>query len=196
LHLAFIGVAVFLGWLMLQGLLFGERFVPVLRDNHIFEGFPLFPLCMIGGLIVNYTCDKVNSLDLIDHGLSRRLAGLALDFWWWRPSPPSVSASSRTNRSLPHPGGRGHGMERAVRAVSGAALVCRRLVRARHCRDGQSMGVTATVCCCCGPWTRERDQRRQAFAYKQLLHEPFMGGGLWTSSAIPLIALAGACRCS
>ena len=25
-----------------------------------------------------------------------------------------------------------------------------------------------------------------AFGYKQLMHEPFMGGGLWTSAAIPL----------
>ena len=26
-----------------------------------------------------------------------------------------------------------------------------------------------------------------AFASKQLLHEPFMGGGLWTSAAVPLL---------
>ena len=30
-----------------------------------------------------------------------------------------------------------------------------------------------------------------AFAYKQLVHEPFMGGGLWTSTAIPLLAIWG-----
>jgi ESS family glutamate:Na+ symporter len=30
-----------------------------------------------------------------------------------------------------------------------------------------------------------------AFASKQLLHEPIMGGGLWTSTAIPLLALWG-----
>ena len=31
-----------------------------------------------------------------------------------------------------------------------------------------------------------------AFGYKQLLHEPFMGGGLWTSLAIPLAIMNGA----
>ena len=31
-----------------------------------------------------------------------------------------------------------------------------------------------------------------AFASKQLLHEPFMGGGLWTSSAMLLLATRGA----
>ncbi|MHC4836415.1 MAG: sodium:glutamate symporter, partial [Planctomycetota bacterium] len=30
-----------------------------------------------------------------------------------------------------------------------------------------------------------------AFACKQIVHEPFMGGGLWTSAAIPLIAIYG-----
>jgi len=30
-----------------------------------------------------------------------------------------------------------------------------------------------------------------AFGYKQLLHEPFMGGGLWTSVAIPLVIIKG-----
>jgi len=31
-----------------------------------------------------------------------------------------------------------------------------------------------------------------AFACKQLVHGPFMGGGLWTGIAVPLIAVAGA----
>jgi ESS family glutamate:Na+ symporter len=31
-----------------------------------------------------------------------------------------------------------------------------------------------------------------AFACKQLVHEPFMGGGLWTGAAVPLIAVIGA----
>ena len=30
-----------------------------------------------------------------------------------------------------------------------------------------------------------------AFASKQLMHEPFMGGGLWTAMAIPLLATIG-----
>jgi ESS family glutamate:Na+ symporter len=29
------------------------------------------------------------------------------------------------------------------------------------------------------------------FAYKQLLHSPFMGGGLWTAMALPLLASTG-----
>ena len=57
---------------------------------------------------------------------------------------------------------------------------------------GQSMGVTATGL----PLLRTVDpdyetEAASAFASKQLLHEPFMGGGLWTGMAIPLLALWG-----
>jgi len=53
---------------------------------------------------------------------------------------------------------------------------------------GQSMGVTATGLLL----LRAVDPENQtpaatAFGYKQLLHEPFMGGGLWTSSAVLLV---------
>jgi len=36
-----------------------------------------------------------------------------------------------------------------------------------------------------------KTEAADAFAAKQLLHEPFMGGGLWTGMAIPLMAKVG-----
>jgi len=48
---------------------------------------------------------------------------------------------------------------------------------------GQSMGVTATGLLL----LRVVDP----FGYKQLLHEPFMGGGLWTSTAVLIVAQKG-----
>ena len=30
-----------------------------------------------------------------------------------------------------------------------------------------------------------------SFGYKQLIHEPFMGGGLWTALALPLVYTIG-----
>ena len=54
---------------------------------------------------------------------------------------------------------------------------------------GQSMGVTATGLLLLR--TVDPDSKTaatSAFASKQLLHEPFMGGGLWTGLAIPLLA--------
>jgi len=57
---------------------------------------------------------------------------------------------------------------------------------------GKSMGTTATGLML----LRMIDPRMEtpvleAFSTKQLLNEPFMGGGLWTSLALPIIAAAG-----
>ena len=38
---------------------------------------------------------------------------------------------------------------------------------------------------------RKYQEAAEAFAAKQLLHEPFMGGGLWTGAAIPLLIVLG-----
>jgi ESS family glutamate:Na+ symporter len=52
---------------------------------------------------------------------------------------------------------------------------------------GQSMGVTATGLLLLRVVDPEGEtDATSAFGYKQLLHEPVMGGGLWTSAAIPL----------
>jgi len=58
---------------------------------------------------------------------------------------------------------------------------------------GQSMGVTATGLLLLRVVDPEGEtDALSAFGYKQLLHEPFMGGGLWTSTAIPLAITFGA----
>jgi ESS family glutamate:Na+ symporter len=58
---------------------------------------------------------------------------------------------------------------------------------------GQSMGVTATGLLLLRAVDPEsKTSAASAFAYKQLLHEPFMGGGLWTSSAVMLVFTIGA----
>jgi ESS family glutamate:Na+ symporter len=58
---------------------------------------------------------------------------------------------------------------------------------------GQSMGVTATGLLLLRVVDPEYETpAADAFASKQLLHEPFMGGGLWTAAAIPLLATVGA----
>ena len=57
---------------------------------------------------------------------------------------------------------------------------------------GQSMGVTATGLLLLRVADPEQEtDATSAFGYKQLLHEPFMGGGLWTSTAVLLIAHQG-----
>ena len=57
---------------------------------------------------------------------------------------------------------------------------------------GQSMGVTATGLLLLRAVDPEQETvAASAFGYKQLLHEPFMGGGLWTSTAVLIVARQG-----
>ncbi len=80
LHLAIIGIAVLVGYGMKLGLLTLEHHVPVLDRVKIFSGFPLFPLCMIGGLVVQLFLSRFARVSPIDHPLMQRLSGTALDF--------------------------------------------------------------------------------------------------------------------
>jgi glutamate:Na+ symporter, ESS family len=60
---------------------------------------------------------------------------------------------------------------------------------------GQSMGVTATGLILMR--VADPDNRTpalEAFGYKQLGFEPFLGGGLITATSVPLIAQFGPCR--
>lgn len=60
---------------------------------------------------------------------------------------------------------------------------------------GQSCGVTATGLLLLRTVDPQNDTvAAEAFGYKQLLHEPIMGGGLWTSLALPLAFAIGSTK--
>ena len=65
-HVAIIGVACLIGW----GL---RQLIPV-------KGFPLFPLCMIGGVLLELVAKRLRIDLLVDRVQMERLSGAALDF--------------------------------------------------------------------------------------------------------------------
>lgn len=67
-HMGLISIAILIGWFFQQ---FIALYVP---------GIPLFPLAMIGGLIVNLAISKTKYTDLVDKNTLNRIQGLALDF--------------------------------------------------------------------------------------------------------------------
>ena len=162
---------------------------------HALSGFPLFPLCMLGGLVIQVFLDRFRKIPFVplDHALMQRLSGTALDFL-------VVSAISTirleiiTARWLPF-----------LLIVTGGIIwnvFCVMFLARRVLPDawferaiaemGQSMGVTATGLLLLRAVDPENETAApSAFGYKQLLHEPFMGGGLWTSMAIPLVMIHG-----
>jgi len=194
LHLALIGLAVLLG-VLIKGILVALEFrTPALQSGGIMRAFPLFPLCMIGGLVVQKALDKAGRSHLVDHGLMQRLSGAALDFL-------VVAAISTIRLDVLL-----QGIVPFVVVVAGGILwnvfcvmwLAKRLLpgawfERAMAEMGQSMGVTATGLLLLRVVDPEAEtEASSAFGYKQLLHEPFMGGGIWTSTAVLLVWRHGA----
>ena len=193
LHLAIIGIAVLIGYGFKQIMLGVESLSPGLSQSKILQGFPLFPLCMVGGLIVQIVVSKFPRVSPIDHSLMQRLAGTALDFL-------VVAAISTIRLEVI-----AEGLLPFVSIVAVGVfwnIFCV-VWLARRCLPnfwferaiaemGQSMGVTATGLLLLRAVDPQNEtDAPSAFGYKQLLHEPIMGGGFWTSLAIPLVILKG-----
>lgn len=193
IHLSLLGLAVGIGFGFKQLLLQIQHLIPFLEENELFRGFPLFPLCMIGGLIVQLIMSKNKKMNIIDRGIMRSWSGTALDFLIVA-AISTIRIDTISTGIIPF----------IIICILGIMwnIFCLLVLAPRLLPDawferriaemGQSMGVTATGLLL----LRSVDPRNEtsaysAFAYKQLLHEPFMGGGLWTSSAIPLIVVLG-----
>jgi len=198
LQLVFIGVAILIGLgiqklLALAGAGLAGYDGVAGSAGKVLKSFPLFPLAMMGGLLVQLYEQKYDKHKLIDTGLMKRIQGIALDFLvvaaiatikisvlksLWLPFVILIAAGILWN-------------------VFCVVVLARRLLpdawfERSIAEMGQSMGVTATGLVLLRSVDGDYESpAADAFASKQLLHEPFMGGGLWTSAAIPLIAIYG-----
>jgi ESS family glutamate:Na+ symporter len=193
LHIVIVGIAIGLGYLAKQGLVLIENDVPWLSEHKLLSSFPLFPLCMLGGLLIQIFEEKYDKHNLIDLGLTRRIQNTSLDFL-----VVAAIATIKLNVILV-------GLVPLLILVFAGILwnvFCVTVLARRILPDawfersiaemGQSMGVTATGLLLLRVVDPDyKTPAADAFACKQLVHEPFMGGGLWTGMAIPLIAVIG-----
>jgi ESS family glutamate:Na+ symporter len=192
-HCALIGAAVAIGY----AVLFGCRHLEILlfpkASVRVFSGFPLFPLCMIGGLAIQHAFQRLRIAPLIDGNQMKRISGASLDFL-----VVSAIATIRIEVVLQN------WLPLLILIGSGALLsvlmvlfVAPRLFRdawfERAIADfGQSLGVTATGLLLLRTVDPEsKTEATAAFGYKQLLHEPFMGGGIVTALALTLVFTVG-----
>ena len=184
-HLAIVGVSIAIGVGLLE----------LLRRTgwKVVHAFPLFPLCMIGGILLQLAAKAVRKSLIIDHGQMERISGAALDFL-------VVSAVATISLKVVA----AHLVPLIVLIAAGAAWsVFAVLWFGPRCMKeawferaiadfGQATGVTATGLMLLR--TVDPDSKTCAaasFGYKQLLHEPFMGGGLWTALAFTLVVEHG-----
>ena len=193
LHIIFVGLAIFIGIVIKFGLVQFESIIPFLSKNNLLSSFPLFPLCMMGGLLIQWLEDRYDKYNLIDYGITMRIQNSALDFL-------VVAAIATIKLDIIM-----SGIVPLLILVAAGILwnvFCVLFLAKRVFKEawferaiaemGQSMGVTATGLLLLRVVDPDYETpAADAFACKQILHEPFMGGGLWTSMAIPLLAVYG-----
>jgi ESS family glutamate:Na+ symporter len=192
-HCALAGLAIGIGYLGLRGLQIGESYCLPDAKVKIFSGFPLFPLCMVAGLLIQLFARKARVDALIDRGQMQRIAGASLDFL-----VVAAVATIRIEVVLRN------WLPLTILILSGTLLsvlmvifVAPKLFRTgwfeRAISDfGQSLGVTATGLLLLRTVDPEnRSGAAESFGCKQLLHEPFMGGGICTALALTLVFTIG-----
>jgi len=191
--LAFI-VAIAAGYGMLAALRYLENLLlNGWTDLRLFEYVPLFPFTMIGGLFVQLFLRKIHRQHLLQRRTAQIISTIALD---------ALIACAVATVSLDVVA---HNLPTVI-ILSAAgvswilgcfAVLARRMFPAYWFENGvtnigQSMGMTATGLL----MNRLADPTnktgaREGFAYKQLIFEPFMGGGLITATAVVVIAELG-----
>jgi ESS family glutamate:Na+ symporter len=192
-HIAVVGLAIGIGYLMLQGLRAAETALFPNATHRLFQGFPLFPLCMIGGILLQTGAHACGRSLLVDHGQMQRISGASLDFL-------VLSAVATIKLSVVA----ANWIPLLALCLAGALLsvllvvfLAPRLFREAWferaiAEFGQSTGVTATGLLLLRTVDPEnRTVAATSFGCKQLLHEPFMGGGLWTALALALVYTLG-----
>jgi glutamate:Na+ symporter, ESS family len=196
IHLGFIALAVAIGWLLLEGLVWIEA---VTWNAHgeglaLLEHIPLFPMAMLGGVIVQVVLMRLGHAKALDRRLINRISGAALDV---------LIVSALATISLEAVGG--HLWTFLTLALAGIAwALFGFLVLAPRMfpRDwfpmglanfGQGIGMTVIGLLLVRMADPEnRTGAMESFGYKQLLFEPVVGGGLFTAMSLPLIAHFGA----
>jgi ESS family glutamate:Na+ symporter len=192
LNLALIGGAIGLGVLLRQALVSLAGALGGQESAQLFSALPLFPLAMVGGLLVQQLLRWQGHPRLASVSAQRSIGSLAMDV---------LIAAAMASLNLPL-------VEEAWLPLLVLALVGLswnvsvflwlgpRLFRdawfERAVADfGQSTGVTATgllLLRMADPYGRS--PALEAFSFKQLVFEPFLGGGLITAFApIALVAL-------
>ena len=190
-HFALIGIAILVGYVLLELAIWLEE---TIIGSDFMTYIPLFPLAMIGGIFVQVFFNKVDKANILDRAMVSRIQGFVLDILILS-AIATVSLDVIGDYIVPF----------ILLAITGIAwnvfgffILAPRMIPSywleRAIGDfGQSMGITATGLLL----MRVADPKAESpafegFGYKQLIFEPFLGGGLVTALSVPLIYQFGA----
>lgn len=179
-------IAIAVGWLLLKGLILLENILlSGVTDLRFFTYVPLFPLAMLGGLIVQLVLKRLHKQHFIQRRTAEIISAIALDL---------LIASAIATVSLQVIGNNLPVFITLALAGITFIIICFFLLAPRMFTSnwfergitdyGQAMGMTATGLLMNKLVDPSNQLKiRESFAYKQLVFEPFMGGGLITAMA-------------
>src|SRR5262245_47047572 len=180
-----IAIAIFLGFLLLSGL----RAIFNAFGSDLLDRFPLFPLTIIGGFVVQLVLSRTGHEHLVERRTVNDITGLSLDI---------LIAAAIGTLSLSTLGANIPSIL-ILTALSVAWSVIGLLWLAprffpEHWFDrgiadyGQSQGNVATGFILAEMADPAHTTGAAAgYGYKQLFYEPFLGGGILTALSVPLI---------
>lgn len=190
LHFAYIGVAIGIGYVILQLLIQIEEITwGKATGIYLLTYIPLFPLAMIGGIILQMFLDRFDVYQTLDRNLMMRIQGLSLDILI-TSAIATLSLTVIGNNLMPF-------IILALVGIfwnlAGFMLLGPRMMPSYWFERsignfGQSMGMTASgllLMKIADP--DNRSPALEGFGYKQLLFEPVVGGGVFTAASVPLI---------
>ena len=175
-HLALVGIAVLIGYSITM---------PLRTVHPLVSGFPVFPLAMVGGLIVQFASGRFKVDHYIDRGSIERVLGLSLDLL-----VTAAIASLRVDLFLQNFWPFMILISAGILWVTGAVWFLSQRMLGRHWFEkgitefGMQTGVTAVglmLLRVVDP-TYSTDAPR-AFGFKQIVYSLVLGGGFLTVTA-------------
>lgn len=188
-HISMVGVAILIGWFFLNSI----KGMSAGMEPDLFKSFPLFPLAMMGGLLIQIFAERVGLSKYFDRQTFDRILGTALDFL-------VISAISTIKLDVFV----AYFWPFTILMIVGLTwiIIATWFIAPRMMPDawferaiteyGMQTGVTAIGLLL----LRVSDPNfetsaAKSFGFKQIIYEPFMGGGFITASAPILIVTYG-----
>ncbi|MDG6243823.1 MAG: sodium/glutamate symporter [Methanolobus sp.] len=194
LHFAYVGVAIGIGYLILQAFVLIEEITwGQATDVYLLSHIPLFPMAMIGGILLQLFLDRFDVHQTLDRDLMMRIQGLSLDILI-TSAIATLSLTVIGNNLIPFLILATVGIVWNVVAFLflGPKMMPSYWFERSIGNFGQSMGMTASgllLMRIADPGNRS--PAMEGFGYKQLLFEPIVGGGIFTAASVPLIFYFG-----
>ncbi|RXJ02807.1 sodium:glutamate symporter [Anaerobacillus alkaliphilus] len=194
-HLAIVGAAIALGYVLLELIVLLERYTwGSWTGVQLFPYVPLFPLAMVGGMVIQIYLDRTGKSKYIDREMVNRISGFSLDILIVS-ALASLSLAVIGDNLAPF-------LLLAVVAIGwnvfAFLVLAPRMIPQfwfeRGIGDlGQAMGMTATGLLLMKIADPDNESPAlEGFGYKQILFEPLVGGGIFTAASLPLIYQFGA----